>query len=63
MPYLAMAYQPLSDADLEAYIAFSRTPEGQVLNRALFAAFDALFNALSRDLGLAAARLMAGQDL
>jgi hypothetical protein len=63
MPYLAMAYQPLSDADLEAYIAFSLTSEGQVLNRALFAAFDALFNALSRDLGLAAARLMAGQDL
>ena len=63
LPYLAMAYQPLPDADLDAYIAFSLTPEGRLLNRALFAAFDALFNTLSRDLGLAAATLMAGQDI
>jgi hypothetical protein len=63
MPYLAMAYQPLSDAELAAYVAFSETPEGRLLNRALFGAFDALFNALSRDLGLAAAQLMIGEDL
>lgn len=63
MPYLALAYQPLSDAELTAYIAFSETPEGRLLNRALFGAFNALFNALSRDLGLAAAQLMIGEDL
>jgi hypothetical protein len=62
-PYLAMAYQPLSDADLEAYIAFSASPAGQVLNSALFAAFDAMFAMLSHDLGLAAATLMQGEDL
>jgi hypothetical protein len=61
--YLALAYQPLDTDDLEAYIAFSLTPEGQALNRALFAAFDTLFTGISRDLGLAAARYMSGQDI
>lgn len=63
LPYLALAYRPLSDADLEAYIAFSETPDGQLLNRALFAAFDGLFNGLSHELGLAAARMLEGQDI
>ena len=63
LPYMVLAYKPLSDADLEAYVDFSLTTEGQVLNRALFAAFDQLFNVLSRALGLAAARLATGQDI
>ncbi|MDX5357323.1 MAG: DUF2059 domain-containing protein [Rhodobacterales bacterium] len=63
LPYMVMAYRPLVDADLDAYIAFSETPEGQRLNRALFAAFDGLFNTLSRDLGLAAAKMLQGQDI
>ncbi|MDO9525141.1 MAG: hypothetical protein Q7J57_06300 [Gemmobacter sp.] len=62
-PYLAMAYQPLSDADLDAYIAFSESPEGQMLNAALFAAFDVLFVSVSQDLGFAAARFAQGEDL
>lgn len=62
-PYLVLAYGPLPDADLEAYIAFSLTPEGQRLNAALFVAFDAVFSAISRDLGRAAARQMRGQDI
>ena len=61
--YLGMAYQPLSDDDLEAYVAFSRTPEAKALNRALFAAFDAMFTGISRDLGLAAAKFIGGQDI
>lgn len=61
--FLAMAYQPLSDADLEAYIALSETDEGQALNRALFASFDAMYSAISRALGLAAAQFMVGQDI
>ena len=62
-PYLALAYKPLSDADLAAYQAFSESPAGQKLNRALFQAFDAIFVAVSRDLGMAAARQMQGEDL
>ncbi len=61
--YLAMAYQPLDDADLEAYIEISETRAGRVLNRALFAGFDDMYVSISRALGVAAARFMNGQDI
>ena len=61
--YLAMAYRPLQDDELGAYIALSRTPEGQALNRALFDAFDVMYVGISEALGRGAAQLMAGQDL
>ena len=62
-PYLALAYKPLSDTDLAAYQAFSETSAGQAINHALFAAFDAVFVTVSRDLGRAAAQQMQGQEL
>ena len=62
-PYLSLAYKPLSRADLAAYQAFSESPAGQTVNAAFFAAFDAVFVAVSRDLGRAAARQMQGQEL
>lgn len=62
-PYLALAYQPASDADLDAYVDFSLTSEGRLLNRALFAAFDAMFAMLSFDLGYAAAVFLEGEDI
>lgn len=62
-PFLALAYEPLSEDDLRAYIAYSETPEGQVMNTALFAAFNELFNKISYDLGLAVGREMTGQDI
>jgi len=61
--FLTLAYSPLSDADLRAYIAFSETDAGQALNTALFTGFDELFDAISHDLGLAAARIMASEEL
>ena len=61
--YQLLAYQSLSDAELESYIALSKSPAGQALNRALFAAFDVVFEQVSRDLGQAAARFLSGQDL
>ncbi len=61
--YLSLAYRPLEDADLEAYIAISETTEGQALNRALFNGFDDMYVAISRALGQAAGRLMAGEDI
>jgi len=60
-PYLALAYKPLSDAELQAYQDFSESPAGQAVNAARCAAFDALFGAVARDLGRAAARQMQGQ--
>lgn len=62
-PYLSLAYGPLSDEELQAYIAFSASPEGQRLNSAIFAAFDELFVAISLQLGLAAGRQLQGQDI
>ena len=61
--FLALAYDPLSDEDIGAYIALSGTEEGRALNRALFAAFDELFVPISRQLGYGAAGFMAGQDI
>ncbi|AMY69064.1 hypothetical protein [Frigidibacter mobilis] len=61
--YLALAYAPMSDAELQAYADFSRGPAGRALNRALFAGFDAVFARVSYELGLGAARYLAGQDI
>ena len=61
--FLLEAYEPASDADLEALIRFSETEEGQALNRALFDAFDVRFSEMSRALGLAAARHMTTREL
>ncbi|MGC9417599.1 MAG: DUF2059 domain-containing protein [Rhodovulum sp.] len=61
--FLAMAYAPLSDEVLEDYIALSETPEGNALNGALFAGFDVAFTRISRELGLAAAQFISGQDI
>lgn len=62
-PYLTLAFEPLEDADIEAYIALSETEEGGALNTALFAAFDVLFVNVSREIGEAAARYMQGEDI
>jgi hypothetical protein len=61
--YLNLAYQPLSDEDLDAYIAFTTTPEGSALNAAVFAAFDALFEDISLMLGSAVSPHLSSQDL
>ena len=61
--FLLMAYGPMSDADLQAYIDLSRTPEGAALNRALFEGFDAMYLGLSQALGAAVALAGQSQDL
>ncbi len=61
--FLSMAYSPLSDEDLLAYIEFSKTDAGQALNTALFAGFSELFDGISNALGHAAARVMSSEDL
>ncbi len=61
--YGLLAYQPLSDEDLQTYIDFSNTEAGEDLNAALFAAFDGMFEDISGALGRAASQAMIGQDL
>lgn len=63
LPYLTLAYQPLGDADLEAYIDFAASAPGQALNTALLAAYEDLFTAVARELGHAAGRMSVGSDL
>jgi len=60
--YQILAYDDLGDEDLARYIAMSETPAGQVLNAVLFQAFDVMFEAVSYDLGRAAATFIAGED-
>ncbi|MDK3072698.1 DUF2059 domain-containing protein [Sedimentitalea sp. JM2-8] len=61
--FLLMAYRPLSDTELDAYVTYSETDGGQALNAAIFAGFDAMYLSISEDLGRAAARAMAGSDI
>ncbi|KMW57124.1 hypothetical protein AIOL_002084 [Candidatus Rhodobacter oscarellae] len=63
LSYLTLAYAPLSDAELNAYIAFFETDAGVALNEAIFAAFDEMFVDISRALGQAAAGFMVGEEL
>lgn len=62
-PFLALAYKPLSDADVEAYLAFSESEAGRAMNAAMFAAFDEVFREISHDLGRAAAEMLSGRDI
>lgn len=61
--FTSLAYQPLSDDELRAYVEFAATDAGQALNAALFTAFNEMFAAISRDLGQGAAKFLAGQDI
>ncbi|MEO1640624.1 MAG: hypothetical protein AAFU41_15385 [Pseudomonadota bacterium] len=61
--FLMLAYQPLPQDDLEAYIAFFASDAGDAMNAALFTAFNGMFNDISRALGLAASQAMISQEL
>jgi len=61
--FLNLAYDPLGTDEIARYVAFSESAAGVRLNSALFAAFDALFEMLSYELGHAAASMLAGERL
>ncbi len=61
--FLLMAYHPLEDAELEAYISYSATPTGRALNAALFDGFDAIFRDISQALGRLVAEASAASDI
>jgi hypothetical protein len=61
--YLGLAYDPLTEAELQTYIDFMESPDGQRLNAALFTAFDQVFRKVSNDLGRAAGLAMLGTDI
>ena len=61
--YLGLAYGPLSEAELQSYVAFWESPAGQRLNGALFVAFDRVFRPVSHDLGRAAGLAILSRDI
>lgn len=61
--FLMMSYQPLEPDVLDGYAAFWRTPEGRDLNRAIFVAFDQMYEDLAYLLGLAIAEQMRIEEL
>ena len=62
-PYMALAYKPLADAELDGYVDYLTSDAGKKANMAMFHAFDALFAGISHDLGLAASQRLAGHDI
>lgn len=52
--FLLVACGPLSETQMEAYASFSETRDGRVLNAALFAGFDGMYDQLAYLLGHAA---------
>jgi len=61
--YFLLAYHPLSDAELDAYIAFGKTSAGIALNNALFKGFGASYEDISYGLGRSVALNMAAEEL
>ncbi|NSX55267.1 DUF2059 domain-containing protein [Parasulfitobacter algicola] len=61
--YQLLAYQPLTDDELQAYVEFSTSEEAQAMNRALFVGFDMMFTNISRALGTSVGIYMGGQEL
>ncbi len=61
--FLMMAYRPLDADELDAYAALYRTPEGRVLNTAVFNAYDRMYDEISYLLGQAVAERMRSEEL
>ena len=61
--YLLLAYGPLTDREMRDYVKLSGSPEGKAMNRALFEAFNGMYDGISYALGRAAAQQMMAQDL
>ena len=61
--FFLLAYDPISQAELDTYIAFSGSPDGQALNRALFVGFGKAYEDISYALGRAVALNMQAEEL
>ena len=61
--FLLLAYRPLSPDDLDTYAALFRTPEGRLLNTAIFEAYDRMYDEISYLLGQAVAEHMRSEEL
>ncbi len=63
MGYFLLTYHPLSDEEMQRYLAFSETEAGQALNRALFDGFGRAYQDISYALGRTVALNMLAEEL
>ena len=61
--YMALAYGPLDEADMDAYAAFLETPEGRHFFAAMVEGFDQALRPVMQDLGHATGVALTGQDI
>lgn len=61
--YLGLAYSPLSEDELEAYVVFLESPAGRHYSGAIEFAFAEAFRPVSRALGRAAGTALQSQDI
>lgn len=61
--FLSLAYSPLDEGEMQAYVDFSRTKSGQHLNSVLFSVFNQMFDQVSYALGRSAAQVMQSEAL
>ena len=61
--YFLLAYQPLSAEEMQAYVDYAASLEGDTFNRAMFRAFDTVFVDISRRVGAAMAAYMQQDTL
>lgn len=61
--YFLMAYGPLSENELRAYVDYTRSPLAVGFNQAMFRAFDTVFSDISRNLGQALGRRLRFEEL
>lgn len=61
--FLLLAYHPLTEPSVQAYVSFSTSPEGQALNAALFDGFEAVYRDISYALGRAVALNARGDEI
>lgn len=61
--FLYLAYGPLDQAEMQAYLDYSESAAGQALNTALFEGFEAVYDRIYYDLGRAVAEAMQTSEL
>ncbi|TVP73550.1 MAG: hypothetical protein EA339_02990 [Rhodobacteraceae bacterium] len=61
--YFLMAYQPLDEDSMQAFLNYVDTPLARAFNQAMFRAFDEVFSEISLNLGRALGRHLAAEDL
>ncbi|MBJ2152630.1 DUF2059 domain-containing protein [Paracoccus sp. IB05] len=60
LAFMTEAYAPLSDAELEQFLAFSKSESGRALNQALFTAYGETFRVVMQELGHEAGQVLRG---